>query len=330
MGKRSSAVWVRRATATSVLLFAGCSMQTDAPEVGERTEALTASTHHFVFVIAMENTDANQIYGNTSDAPYINNTLLPRYARSTNFKDELPSLPSEPHYVWMEAGANAFSDHTFTNDNVPSRTNSTASTAHLVTQIKNATSGVSWRSYQEGINSTTGACPIAASGFYQPKHDPFVFFRDVSGSTPSKTNMYCAAHHKNLSLLAGDLANHAVATYNFITPNQCHDMHGQSGCPNGNTIRSGDDWLAANLPALIAFVNANDGVIFITWDEGSSTNFLAFIAIGPHVKAGYAGGVMYTHSSMVKSIENILGVPVLPAVASANTLSDLFVTGAFP
>jgi hypothetical protein len=297
----------------------------------EHGEALsTQSIHKYVFVIAMENHDANQIYGNTTDAPYINNTLIPQYAHTTNFTDELPSLASEPHYVWMEAGTNAFSDHTFTTDNVPSKSNSTASTAHLVTQIKNATNGATWLSYQEGLNATSGACPIAASGFYQPKHNPFVFFRDVSGSTPSKTNAYCVSHHKALSALSTDLASGAVASYNFITPNQCNDMHGQSGCPNSNTIRSGDDWLAANLPAIISFVHANDGVIFLTWDEGSSTNLMAFIAIGPHVKAGYTGGVVYNHSSIIKSAETVFELPILSTVSSANTLSDLFVAGSFP
>jgi len=110
------------------------------------------------------------------------------------FADPLPdSLPSEPHYVWMEAGTNAFSDRTFTSDSNPSSSNSTSSTAHLSTQITAA--GSTWLSYQEGLNSTTGACPIASSGFYAPKHDPFVFFQDISGNPPSDTNARCAAHH---------------------------------------------------------------------------------------------------------------------------------------
>lgn len=315
-----------------VSLVSACadSSSTDEAKMAPANQGLPNSLHKYIFVITMENHDASQIYGNTTDAPYINNTLIPAYAHATNFNDELPSLVSEPHYVWMEAGTNAFSDHTFTNDNVPSKTNSTSSTAHLVTQIKNATNGVSWMSYQEGLNSTTGTCPIAASGFYQPKHDPVVFFQDVSGATPSKTNAYCTAHHKVLSALASDLANHTVSSYNFITPNQCNDMHGQSGCPNSNTIRSGDDWLKANLPALIAFANANNGVIFLTWDEGEAATKMAFLAIGPHVRAGYTGTVSYTHSSLVKTVETILELPTLSTVASANTLSDLFVPGMYP
>src|SRR5262249_7971861 len=118
--------------------------------------------------------------------------------------------------------------------------------------------------------------------------------------------------------------------YTFITPNQCNDMHGQSGCPNSNTIKSGDDWLASELPRLIAYANANAGVIFITWDEGSSTTKMPFIAIGPGVKTNYTGTVSYTHSSIVKSIDEILQLPVLSRVSSANDLADLFQSGQFP
>jgi hypothetical protein len=57
---------------------------------------------------------------------------------------------------------------------------------------------------------------------------------------------------------------------------------------------------------------------------------MAFYAIGPHVKAGYAGGVAYTHSSLLKSVEEIFRLPVLPTVAGASDLSDLFQPGFFP
>ncbi|HWL87075.1 MAG TPA: alkaline phosphatase family protein [Polyangiaceae bacterium] len=310
-----------------IFLAAACS-DSSGPEQANQ-QAITTSTIQHVFVIAMENHDPNSIIGNPTDAPYINNTLLPSYAQASNFNDELAiSIPSEPHYVWMEAGTNAFSDRTFTNDNAPSSSNSTSSTAHLSTQINNA--GGTWLSYQEGINSTTGACPIAASGFYAPKHDPFVFFKDTSGNPPSKTNAYCVAHHKALTALAGDLTNNAVASYNFITPNLCNDMHGASGCPDSNTVRSGDTWLSKNLPALISYANANAGVIFIVWDEGESTTKMPFIAVGPHVKAGFTGTVSYNHSSLVKSVEEVLGLPILSTVSSANDFSNLFQSGFFP
>jgi hypothetical protein len=316
-------------------LAAGCGAAPDGEtadeNLGSESDALTTSVIKHVFVIAMENHDSTQIYGNTSSAPYINNTLLPAYAHSTNFNDELSqSIPSEPHYLWMEAGTNAFSDHTFTGDSDPSSSNSTGDTNHLSTQIKNATNGVTWRTYQEGQNSSTGACPIHSNGFYQAKHNPFVFFKDTSGNPPSATNAYCGAHSRPYSSFAGDLGAGDVASYTFITPNQCHDMHGQSGCPDSNTIHAGDVWLKAELPRIISYANANAGVIFITWDEGSSTLKMPFIAVGPGMKTNYTGTVSYNHSSMIKSIERILQLPTLSRVSSANELTDLFKAGQYP
>jgi hypothetical protein len=297
---------------------------------GSTTEAVTSSVIKHVFVIAMENHDASEIYG-SANAPYINHTLLADYAHATNFNDPLPlSIPSEPHYVWMEAGTNAFSDHTFTGDSDPSGTNSTSSTAHLVTQIKSATNGVTWRTYQEGLNSSTGLCPIHSSSLYAAKHNPFVFFKDVSGNPPSATNSYCESHHRPYSAFASNLAAGDVASFTFITPNLCHDMHGASGCPSTNEVTQGDTWLSTELPRIITYAHANAGVVFIVWDEGDSTGKLPFIAVGPGVKIGYAGGVSYTHSSMLKSIEAILGLSTLSKVSSANDLSDLFVAGHYP
>jgi phosphatidylinositol-3-phosphatase len=298
---------------------------------GEVDESVTTSAIKHVFVITFENHDPGQIYGNAVDAPYINNTLIPQYARSSNFQDRLPSLPSEPHYVWMEAGTNEFTDHTFTSDFPPwFFGNSTGNTEHLVTQIKNATNGVTWRSYQEGINWLTGACPINDWGQYAAKHNPFVFFRDVAGNPPSSSNAYCASHHKELGALAADLANNAVASYNFITPNLCNDMHGNWGCPDSNKIRSGDTWLQNNLPPLIAWANTHAGVIFLVWDEGEGTPTMPFIVVGPHVKPGYTSTVAVDHSSLVKSLERILELPILPKVSSATDFSDFFQAGYFP
>ena len=290
------------------------------------TDGGTAGTIQHVFVIAMENHDSTEIYGDTTDAPYINNMLLAMGAHATNFGDELSLIiPSEPHYVWMEAATNVFSDVTFTSDADPSPSNSTSNTAHLATQIE-AAGGPTWRTYQEGLTATTGACPIHSDSFYAAKHDPFVFFQDVVGSTPSATSARCVMHHRAYSAFAADLAGGDVASYTFITPNLCNDMHGASGCPDSNTIKSGDDWLKTELPPLITYANAHAGVILLAWDEGDTTGKMPFVALGPTVKAGYTGSVAYTHSSLVKSIDEILGLPVLAKAASASDLSDLFTT----
>jgi hypothetical protein len=127
----------------------------------------TSSAIAHVFVVAMENENLGKIYDNATDAPYINGTLIGRGARATSFIDELPvGSPSEPHYIWLEAGTNVFADRTFTTDSAPSASNSTASTAHLAAQI--AVAGLSWTAYQEGINATTGSCPNSAIAKMSP------------------------------------------------------------------------------------------------------------------------------------------------------------------
>jgi phosphatidylinositol-3-phosphatase len=309
-----------------LLSLAAC---TESSEPSSPQDPETSPATRPVFVIAMENHDAAEIYGNTSAAPYINGTLLERYAHAVSFNDALPDLVSQPHYIMIEAGTNALPDHTFKNDDVPSATNSTDSVEHLVTQIA-ASKELTWRSYQEGIDEGSGRCPIAKSGFYHPKHNPFVYFQDVSGSPPSKDNAYCAEHHRELGALADDMERGEVASYNFITPNQCNDMHGQTGCPESDTVRAGDAWLERTLPALITFLDAYDGVLFLTWDEGHKKDLIPFVAIGPHVKRGYASSAAIDHRSLLKSIERLLGLPVLPTVEAASTLSDMFEPGEFP
>ena len=300
-----------------------------APDAA-RPNAQSGNRIRHVFVIALENADAASVYA-SADWSYVDQQLLPRAARSLAFQDELPvGSPSEPHYTWMEAGTNVFDDHTFTTDDPPSASNSTADTNHLVTQLAQAANGSDWTSYQEGLDAVTGACPVVSDGFYRARHNPFVFFRDVSGTPPSKSAPICAAHHRPLSALSGDLAAGSVNAYNFITPNVCHSGHGATDCPNSNLAQSADQWLGETLPSLIAFANAQGGAIFLVWDQGASSAQLPFIAVGPHVKPGYAGNVSYNHSSLLKSVEEILGVPILPSVAGANDLSDLFEAGTFP
>lgn len=282
-----------------------------------------------VFVIAMENTDAATIYGNKVEAPYINNVLIPRYAHAKNFNDRLPDSPSEPHYILMEAGKHAFADVTFLTNDDPSAANSTASRRHLTWQIDSSQS-ITWMTYQESINSTTGRCPIVSYGFYAAKHNPFVFFQDVSGSPPSKTSGKCISHTKPYSSFAADLAANRIANYVFITPNLCHDMHGDPLCPAGSRVTAGDKWLSSNLPRIIRWANKNSSAIFIVWDEGAATTKIPFLAIGPGVRTNFSNNVVFDHGSLIKSIERIFNLPFLPAVAKKNDLSSLFKPSFFP
>lgn len=298
----------------------------DGPSGDGKHDGSVAATKT-VFVVVMENESSSAIYGSAA-APYINNTIKPAAAWATMFMDELPALvPSEPHYVWMEAGTNQFSDVTFLGDGDATSGNSTTSTLHLSTQL--GTAGLGWMAYQEGMTDST--CPITSIGgtFYAAKHDPFVFFKDVSGNPPKSDNAACKAHHKPYSKFAADLAAGSMPSYVFITPNLCNDMHGATGCSAGSDITRGDTWLSTELPPILTYANAHGSIVYVIWDEGSSNQTIPFFALGPHVKTGMSTTV-YSHSALLKSIEEQLGVPVLSTVTSATDFAGMYDTGYFP
>ena len=105
-----------------------------------------------VFIILMENHNWSAIKGSAS-APYINNTLLPMSSYATQYFNPPGIHPSEPNYLWLEAGTN----FGIANDNDPA-TNHQSTTSHLSTQLQ--TAGITWKTYQEDISGTT--CPLTS------------------------------------------------------------------------------------------------------------------------------------------------------------------------
>lgn len=300
-----------------------------------------------VIVIAMENKDAapanartrNFIYGNVKDAPFINNTLSRQAARASNFVDELMAERSQPHYILMEAGRTTFADTSFTCDNDPlkscdlfsRRPNWTKSREHLTAQIEDARRpALTWMTYQEGLDpKSTGACPIRSSGLYAAKHNPFVYFSDVAGEPPSSKSANCIAHTRDLSRFAEDMASNSLANYVFISPNLCHDMHGALSCP-GEKVAKGDAFLRSFMPPLLTWARANKAVVFIVWDEGNASDRIPFYAAGWGVKPNYESKLRYSHRSLLKTVERMLGLPELESVSDAADLSDMFEPGVIP
>ncbi len=280
---------------------------------------------HHVFIILEENKDWQSIYHNPQ-APFINSFLLTQGAYAQNYHNVPPTLgslhPSGPNYILLEAGSLAFPDHTFTTDDPPSATNSTSSLFHISKLLDQTNQ--TWKAYQENISGRN--CPITSEGNYAPKHNPFIYFRDVSGNPPSSTNAYCQSHIRPMQELAIDLASGHVAQYVFITPNLQNDMH-------DGTITQGDAWLANIVPLITSSPTfKKDGALFITWDEGAGpeeNNPIGMIMYSPFIKKGYTNATLYSHASYVKTIEEIFHLtPLIGFSADPTTidLSDFFLT----
>src|SRR6185369_6450041 len=193
-----------------------------------------------VFVIVLENKDWAEIK-DSANAPYINNTLLPMASYCEQYYNPPGLHPSEPNYLWLEAGTN-FGIF----DNNDPATNHQNTTNHLVAQLRAA--GISWKTYQEDIGGTD--VPLVATNLYTPRHNPFVYFDDVSG-TNNPNYAYGITHNRPYTELAADLINNSVARYNFLKPNLCNDSH-DSCWPDYNQVLQSDKWLAAEVPRILA------------------------------------------------------------------------------
>jgi len=287
----------------------------DRPPAGTRSNNSAIQT---VFIILMENHNWSQIQGSSS-APYINAELLPQSSYTDQYYNISGLHPSLPNYLWLEAGTN----FGIRDDALPS-VNHQSTSDHLVTYLENA--GITWKSYQEGITGTD--CPLTNRGKYAPKHNPMVYFDDITDINDPQS-AHCIQNVRPYDELAGDLASGNVAQYNFITPDLCHDMHDTSGCETTNSVRNGDLWLSREVPQILGSDAFNAaGALFITWDEGSGSSDgpIGMIVLSPFaIGGGYHNAIYYNHSSTLRTMQEIFSVtPLLGDAENATSLSDLF------
>jgi phosphatidylinositol-3-phosphatase len=287
------------------------------PSTSQEEAARLSAAHSIktVFVVALENKDWRNVEGSPS-APYINGTLLPLGAHAENYTTSLS--PSEANYVFLEAG-----DRLGIYDNDDPTENYRTTKMHLSRQLE--TAGIRWTSYQESISGD--ACPVTSQGKYAAKHNPMVFFDDVTDGR-NLASSYCIEHVRPYQELARDLAADDVARYNFITPNLCNDGHDVEGCASPDLIANADGWLSREVPKILeSRAYREGGLLVIVWDEGTSEDSppIGLIVLSPFAKPGYASTLPYGHASLLRTLQDIFAVrPYLRAAESAPPLDDLF------
>ncbi len=211
--------------------------------------------------------------------------------------------PSEPNYLWAEAGTN-FGILNDTDPYASTPPNAQTTTQHLSGLLQKA--GRTWKSYQEDIDLTTSSghlinlplpenqwtVPLVSlSGTfgpgaylnayndstqynYAPKHNPMVFFTDTNGGDNTTTSNRLSGHYAPMQQLAFDLANDRVADYNWITPDQFNEMHsalsgGFAGLTgDASQVESGDNTISRLVPLIMSSRAYRDGgAIILWWDE---------------------------------------------------------------
>jgi hypothetical protein len=246
-----------------------------------------------VFIVLLENENADSTFGPDSQAPYLANTLrskgafIPNYYGVTHLSlgNYIALISGQGSNPQTQADCPLFNEFTRTGTGsdgqalghgcvYPSSVNT------LPDQLLRH--GLSWKGYMEDMgndplreSSTCAHPPIGApdntqnaevGDQYATRHNPFVYFHSIIDSP------VCNARDVPLSQLPGDLASSSVANFNFITPNLCHDGHDEpcvNGAPGG--LASANNWLKQWVPQIIkSAAFKQDGLLLIAFDEAES------------------------------------------------------------
>jgi phosphatidylinositol-3-phosphatase len=295
------------------------------------TDVSNAKLKNFqhVFIIMMENTSYSSLIGNPN-APWINSAVA-TYGFATDYFGV--THPSQPNYIAATSG----STNGVTSDN-----DITINVPNIVDQIEG--SGRTWKAYMQSYalcSSPTQS--VCGNQLYERKHNPFISYQDVQ-SNPARV-----AKIVDFSQLATDLANKSVPDYTWISPDQCHDMHGIGSTPSDpcdfsqvqSLIKTGDTFLNNTVNTIMNSQAFNgNSVIFITWDESDfpfgdtsgccdanpGGGHVVMLTISHSSHKPRTSSVAYNHYSMLSTIEGGWSLGCLANTcdtANVPTMSDL-------
>lgn len=279
-----------------VWLLGACAAPSGAPPLsGSAVPARPGSVprpDHIVVVVEENHSYANVI--GQPDAPYIN-ALAAHGAVLT--KSFAVAHPSQPNYLALFSG----STQGVNSDACPQ----TFTAPSLAGQL--AAAGHSFGGYSEGLPATgfTGC----SHGSYARKHNPWADFPAV----PAAANQDFGAFPRDFSKLP---------TVSFVIPDLDNDMHDGS-------VATGDAWLRDRLNGYVQWAGAHHSILILTWDEDddSAGNQIPTVIVGAGVKPGSYGEPV-THYSVLRTIEEALGLPALGNAAHTAPITDIWtVTG---
>jgi phospholipase C len=173
---------------------------------------------------------------------------------------------------------------------------------------------------------------------YADRHNPFIYFPNFIGN-----NARCVAHQRPFTELAGDISNNTLPAFSFITPDTCHDGH-DATCANGQPggLVGADAWLADNVPALVSYLAAHNGLLIVTFDEGDAGGGtdgrvcfrcvsggaggqVGAVLVSPRLPQGATVTTAYDHYSLLRTLEDSFGVSEhLNLSAQARPMKDAF------
>ena len=264
--------------------------------------ALGVPPHDRVIVVMMENKSYDQV----RTQPY----TLSLMQRGATFTSSFGvTHPSQPNYIALWAGGLLG----VLNNNCPA-----PGSPFISENLGHAceTAGLRWRAYCENLAvAGSSACSFdgnATSGLYTRKHAPWTQFSNLNH-----------ANERPWGDLAVDIAANTLPNLVIIIPNNCHNSHNNTTLGCG--VPDADNWLAANMPALIAALGPR-GLLVLTWDEDDSAsgNHVLTVFVGPQVLPGAVSNQVITHFSVLRMICDALRLPPFGNATVEATIANVW------
>ena len=268
---------------------------------GVAQKAANTKYEHVVWIV-MENKSFAQVNG-SPDAPYINK-LAGMCGEATNYS--AITNPSLPNYIAMTSG----STQGVTKDGNPSDFPPITAES-IFSQL-----GGDWRALNESMKTN---CEAQTDGHYAPKHNPAAYYVEKNFATlcQQKDIPFDTASTPDLS-----------GKFTFITPDLCDDMHDAcAGTGVPGELQTGDKYLSTLIPQLVNSTQYQSGntAIFLTWDEGGAgSNQVLTEVIAPTVTPGTKASDAFTHYSLLRTTEDMLGLPPLGEATKAASMRNAF------
>jgi hypothetical protein len=268
---------------------------------GVAQKAANTKYEHVVWIV-MENKSFAQVNG-SADAPYINK-LAGLCGEATNYN--AITNPSLPNYIAMTSG----SPQGVTDDADPPA--HPLNVDSIFSQL-----GGDWRALNESMKTN---CGQHTDGKYAPKHNPAAYYVEKNFSTLCQQKDIPFDNTASTPDLSGK--------FTFITPDLCDDMHDNcAGTGVPGELQTGDKYLSTLIPQLVNSTQYQSGntAIVVTWDEGGAgSNQVLTEVIAPTVVPGTKASDAFTHYSLLRTTEDMLGLPPLGEATKAASMRNAF------
>jgi len=284
-----------RALATACLTAALLSVMTPTGSA-----AGAGSPINKLVVYLLENTSQAAAYGGM---PYLSG-LAAQYGKATTYFDV--THPSEGNYVEMVSGQGATTCGLA--DPYPGQCNQPGGTVFGQALSR----GLSAKLYQEGMDSN-----CSPSGDYG--HNPWLHFPAEAGWC---RQFDVPAGETSGGTLESDIVNGTLPNAGMIVPDDSNNAHSGSlavadGYLHGwmNQIFAGPDWRSGHL------------AVVITFDEGETTDDVAYVVVSPTVGHGTVSAGRANHDSTARLYSEVIGAPPMNNAATATDLAGPFNVG---